>query len=317
VPTQQTAVPAPHVTAGAPAAPPPAPVTAPPPPSMAAHGDTRGTVPSVPAATAKSTGRKLSPLALVAGIILLVGAAGGAWYVMQPNAGADSQTLLSGTGTPDASPTSALPPNTPPKTPETVEGPSTPAGGGEAASSGARGAASAASSVRETAANAPAEVRKPEPTANTPSGSKASPKPSAPAPPVAPAPPPVLPDNPAVFVSCEGPREVCGALRAAFDQSLPNERLPIARSSDGADVLVQLEVTELDRRVDQQFGQTMVTRSYSVAMVGDAPKVDRVVPLPSTQNFSFDAKYAERLNQEARKIAIAAVGRIRQFAEAK
>ena len=317
VPTQQTAVPAPHVTAGAPAAPPPAPVTAPPPPSMAAHGDTRGTVPSVPAATTNSTGRKLSPLALVAGIILLVGAAGGAWYVMQPNAGADSQTLLSGTGTPDASPTSALPPNTPPKTPETVEGPSTPAAGGDAASSGAPGAASAASSVRETAANAPAEVRKPEPTANTATGSKAPSKPSAPAPPVAPVPPPVLPDNPAVFVSCEGPREVCGALRAAFDQSLPSERLPIARSSDGADVLVQLEVTELDRRVDQQFGQTMVTRSYSVAMVGDAPKVDRVVPLPSTQNFSFDAKYGERLNQEARKIAIAAVGRIRQFAEAK
>lgn len=126
-----------------------------------------------------------------------------------------------------------------------------------------------------------------------------------------------MPENPAVFVSCEGPREVCGAIRAAFDQSLQNERLPIARSSDRADVLVQMEVTELDRRVDEQFGQTMVTRSYSVSMVGDAPKVDRAVPLPSTQNFSFDAKYGERLNQEARKIAIAAAGRIRQFADAK
>jgi hypothetical protein len=127
----------------------------------------------------------------------------------------------------------------------------------------------------------------------------------------------VLPADPAVFVTCQGASEVCGALRSAFDQSLQNERLPIARSSDHADVLVQVEVTELDRRTDQQFGQTMVTRTYSVSLVGDAPKVDRAVPLQPTQTFSFDAKYGERLNQEARKIAIAAAARIRQFAEAK
>jgi hypothetical protein len=171
--------------------------------------------------------------------------------------------------------------------------------------------------TRETAANAPADIKKPEPTGNAPAGSKKPAPPPAPAPPTAPAPQPVLPDDPAVFVGCEGPREVCGALRTAFDSSLQNERLPIARSSDRADVLVQIEVTELDRRTDQQFGQTMVTRTYSVSMVGDAPKVDRAVPLPSAQTFSFDAKYGERLNQEARKMAIAAAGRIRQFAETK
>ena len=348
VPTQQTAVPSPHVTAAAPASTPgtqaapavspaqtsataaaalAAPASPPPPPSVAAaHGDTRGTVPAaaVAAANAASTGRKLSPLALVAGIILLAGAAGGAWFLTQPKGEGANPTQLSSTGAPEASPTSALPPAAPPQTPAQQpagDQPSTPAGGGSAGSSSTAaavtGAAAAVERTRETAANAPAEIKKPEPSGNAPAGSKKPAPPPAPAPPAAPAAQPVLPDDPAVFVGCEGPREVCGALRTAFDSSLQNERLPIARSSDRADVLVQIEVTELDRRTDQQFGQTMVTRTYSVSLVGDAPKVDRAVPLPSAQTFSFDAKYGERLNQEARKIAIAAAGRIRQFAEAK
>ena len=294
-------------------------VTAPARPVVAAaQGDTRGTVPAAPFVSGASTGRKVSPLALVAGVILLAGVASGAWYFAKRNADANTPTQLSSTGAPDASPTSALRPSTPAQ--PAGDRSSTPAGVGStpASSTGpAAGAAAAAEKTRGLAVNALAEIRKPEPIGNAPAGSNRPSAPPPPAPPVAPAAQPVLPADPSVFVSCEGARDVCGALRAAFDQSLQNERLPIARASDRADVLVQVEVTELDRRTDEQFGQTVVTRTYSVAMVGDAPKVDRAVPLPSTQTFSFDAKYGERLNQEARKIAIAATGRIRQFAEAK
>lgn len=117
-----------------------------------------------------------------------------------------------------------------------------------------------------------------------------------------------------MFVECQGVGEVCGAVRAAFDQALQREQLGIARVSDRADIVLVANVTVIDERRDQQFGQVMAVRTYSIEMLGDAPRLDRVIPMPPPRTFSFDQRFgAERANENARAVAIDAVKRIREF----
>ena len=130
----------------------------------------------------------------------------------------------------------------------------------------------------------------------------------------APQPPstPTLPPTPTVSFACTGAGEVCGPLRAALEHALDNEGWSLRRT--GADIELVATVEILEERTDNQFGTTFVVRTYSVQMEGEAPRLNEVLPTMPAQTFSADARLGrERLNENARVAAAAALERMRVF----
>jgi len=123
-----------------------------------------------------------------------------------------------------------------------------------------------------------------------------------------------LPENPPVFFRCAGAPEVCGALRAAFDQALERESLPSVRNAARAEIVMEADVSVVDERVDRQFGTTFAVRTYSVALSGEGVRSGQSVPMPAPSSFSFDARFGrDRLAENAYVVANSAVERIRAF----
>jgi serine/threonine protein kinase len=315
------------------------------PASVTVPGDaqTRPTVPAVhpPPEVITKPGRSLGALAAIAGVIVLIGALGAALWVLTERGRAEPEQGTAGIepSAPDAVPVSALraaDPSVP--TPEPARDASSGSTGStpDVSDAGQPSTAATAAAVgRDGDPHPPAPVAPAAPVAPRPSatttaaaaGSALTQPPVAvgtdavsavPPPPAAPAQAaagaPAVPADPSVFVECRGAGEVCGAVRAAFDQALQREQLGIARVSDRADIVLVANVTVIDERRDQQFGQVMAVRTYSIEMLGDAPRLDRVIPMPPPRTFSFDQRFgAERANENARAVAIDAVGRIREF----
>jgi eukaryotic-like serine/threonine-protein kinase len=302
------------------------------------------TSPTMPAAAAQAPyvgkpGGSLGLLGVIAAVIIGIAGLGGAiWLFTERGPSTSEQTMASADpAAPAATPATALPPDQ--QAPggaaapvaqgaeaETLSGPSASDDTGPVAANVAGSAPAGAGSTAPTTAGRSniASAGAPRPSPGT-SSAAATPAASVPAAgaaaqpalaqPAAPAPVPTsLPADPSVFVECRGPGEVCGAVRAAFDQTLQRERLAIARTADRADIVLVATVTLVDERRDQQFGQTMAVRTYSMEVLGDAPRMERVVPMPAPRTFSFDQRVgAERANENARAMAIDAVRHIRDF----
>jgi tRNA A-37 threonylcarbamoyl transferase component Bud32 len=120
------------------------------------------------------------------------------------------------------------------------------------------------------------------------------------------------PENPAVFVQCDGPGEVCAPMRSAFQDALVQGHMPMAASAGRADVVLSVTVDVVEERATQSFGTTFLTRTYSAEVSGDAKGAP--VPMPSGRTFSFDARVGrERANENARLLASDATERVRAF----
>ncbi|CAN5474432.1 hypothetical protein BH23ACI1_BH23ACI1_03040 [soil metagenome] len=313
----------------------------------------RGTRPTVPAPPVTpeagftpKPGSSLGALGSIAAIIALIAGLGGALWFFTERAGGGTPQATTDTGShpPDASLATALPPI------DRAEGASTsaagppadqviapgetaaasasasgaPGGGGSATTPPQRapGGSAASSGTGNAGAAAPSTQAAPRPASGVPPATTGSPLTGAAPPPVGAASPPApstqgvqaLPASPSVFVECRGAGEVCGAVRAAFDQALERERLGIARSSDRADIILVATATAIDERREQQFGTVMAVRTYSIEVMGDAPKLDRVIPMAPARTFSFDQRLgAERANENARVVAIDTLARVKAF----
>ena len=278
--------------------------------------DTRPTVPAGQAAAQMPppAGSKAGGLAMAAGVLLLVGIAGAsAWYINSQTAGDSTQTAAGVATTPDASPTTALPvPPANPQAPSTNRKEPAPLAAGTATSTAAPPASTSPGAERPAPpVVAPPVVSSPAPAVPAPARKPADPAPS-PAPATQPAAAPKLPEQPSLFIDCQGTGELCGAVRSAFDQQIESNGLTIARSKDRADIVLVATITETGATRDEIFA----TRSYLLDVVGDAPRLDRVVGMPAARSFSFDARVGrERLNENARAMAAQSIARVKDFIE--
>jgi hypothetical protein len=134
-----------------------------------------------------------------------------------------------------------------------------------------------------------------------------------PSPPAAP-PAPQLAENPTVLVRCDGAAEVCAAVRDAFASALQRERMAVTTSAPRADVYIVVNAAALDGAVQEQFGTTFVVRNYAIAVELEAPRFDEGPPAPQGRTFSADLRVGkERVNENARLVAIDTVAKIREF----
>ena len=112
---------------------------------------------------------------------------------------------------------------------------------------------------------------------------------------------PAAPENPRVFLQCTGAPDVCAALRASVERALERSGVPCVRAAARADLVVTATVTQLEQRVEQQFGTTFAVRTFSVDMSAEATRSGDAVPMPAPRTFSFDARVGrERLEENAR-----------------
>ena len=139
------------------------------------------------------------------------------------------------------------------------------------------------------------------------------PPPAPPAAPVAP-PAPQLAENPTVLLRCDGAAEVCSAVRDAFASALQREKMAVTTSAPRADVYIVVNAAALDGAVQQQFGTTFVVRNYTIDVELEAPRFDEGPAAPQGRTFSADLRVGtERVNENARLVAIDTVAKIREF----
>ena len=120
------------------------------------------------------------------------------------------------------------------------------------------------------------------------------------------------PEQPPVYVGCEGPAPICSAVRNEIVTALRRSNLPVASSPDSAEVELAATVGILGETVSLDFGTPMITTTYSVALLGESHGID--VPMPPDRTFSFDARFgAARLQENARLIAAGAAEAVRDF----
>jgi hypothetical protein len=107
---------------------------------------------------------------------------------------------------------------------------------------------------------------------------------------------------------------VCGPLRAAVQDEIEKHGFNLARGPAGADVALSADVSIASEQSQQQFGNTFVVRTYSVDFNGDSPRFNQALPMPAPRTFSADARVgAERLTENARVAAAAAMERVQEF----
>ena len=118
--------------------------------------------------------------------------------------------------------------------------------------------------------------------------------------------------EPSVFVACQGFPDVCSVVRAEMARAFQRDGLMVARDRPAADVSVTAAVTLVSEVGSADFGTPMLTRTYSVELIGDARAGAPAMPDP--RRFSFDPRIGgERLNENARLIAADAVTAVRAF----
>jgi serine/threonine-protein kinase len=120
-----------------------------------------------------------------------------------------------------------------------------------------------------------------------------------------------LPENPRVSFQCRGPVEICTPLRNEMAEALGRESLPIVRA--GGDVLLTAEVEIVDERIDRSFGTNVAVRTYSIEMMGEAPRLEEDIAMPSRTVSADQRLGGERFVEAARLLAAEAVQRLRAF----
>jgi serine/threonine-protein kinase len=118
-------------------------------------------------------------------------------------------------------------------------------------------------------------------------------------------------ENPTVSVQCNGPGEVCTPMRSAFSEAITRDHM-IPAAGGRADVVLAITIEIIEERVQQSFGSTFLTRTYSAEVSGEARGA--AVPMPDGRTFSFDARVGrERATENARLLAADAVEKVRAF----
>jgi hypothetical protein len=118
--------------------------------------------------------------------------------------------------------------------------------------------------------------------------------------------------DPSVFVACKGFADVCSVIRAEMTRAFQRDGVSVTADRAPAGVGVTAVVTLVSEVPSADFGTPMLTRTYSVELVGDAR--GGVVAMPDPRRFSFDPRVgSERLNENARLIAADAVAAARAF----
>jgi serine/threonine-protein kinase len=134
----------------------------------------------------------------------------------------------------------------------------------------------------------------------------------------APAPTPTIPENAAVLFRCSGAPDVCASLRSTVNEALDKAGFRTVTSVDRADIAVGAVAAPLQDKVSQQFGQTFLTRTYSIEFSGEAPKLGDAVSMPPSTTVSFDASVGrERLEEKSRLVAGDIIDRLRAFVKKK
>jgi eukaryotic-like serine/threonine-protein kinase len=123
---------------------------------------------------------------------------------------------------------------------------------------------------------------------------------------------PPRPEHPPVFVQCDGPAQLCSAVRAEIVSALRRNNLPLAVSPEQAEVELTAVVGILGQTVAADFGTHMVTTTYSVDLLAESHGAE--VAMPPAHTFSFDARFGSaRLPEQARLVAAGAVEGVREF----
>ena len=123
---------------------------------------------------------------------------------------------------------------------------------------------------------------------------------------------PTRPERPPVFVDCNGVIDICAAAVAEIVAALQNRELPVVRDARQAEVELTATVSLVSEVASLDFGTPLVTRTYSVAVLGAANGVD--VAMPPARTFSFDARFGSaRLQENLRVVAAGTADRVREF----
>jgi serine/threonine-protein kinase len=338
--TAARAVAAPAATPAGPPSPPPAVAAAAAPPATpaakaeappAAAPAPLAAIPAQPPAAVVKSGR--NSLALGIGALAIVALAGMGFALHQFVGGASSETQ-SMLPPPSAGPAAAAEPQHPPAAPANTPSsdPAAPAGTAAAQPPAAPPSDSkpadpqpaeskrAESKPVDTAAVRRDATRQAQAAADaaraavSPGGERPSgPPPIPPAAPVAP-PAPQLAENPTVLLRCDGAAEVCAAIRDAFASALQRDKMAVTTSAPRADVYIVVNAAALDGAVQEQFGTTFVVRNYTIGVDLEAPRFDEGPAAPQGRTFSADLRVGkERVNENARLVAIDTVAKIREF----
>jgi eukaryotic-like serine/threonine-protein kinase len=126
-------------------------------------------------------------------------------------------------------------------------------------------------------------------------------------------PPPPVPANPSVAWRCEGPPEICSALKSATDQALAKDSMTSTRDATRADIALAATVSLVDEQTQQMFGTSFTIRNYTIDVTGEARASSDSVPMPSAATLNYDARYRDRLDEKARTVAADVVEHIRAF----
>ena len=320
------------------------------PPAATADAVSHSASPAPPAATRKSGGGGRAALVAVVAIVLLGGAAYAAFRMGLIGAGAKDAAATPGATTTANTPAPAPPPATqlasaatppgsgaavgPPaasSTPDPANGSGNGSGGNSGSGAPTHPLTPPNSSAPPTGGHTsgPAQAA----TAHQPSGERIASSAAAAAPrsatgavsapptvaavpagtPVAASTPPPAPANPAVAWRCDGPPDICGALKSATDQALAKDSMTSTRDPARADVALVATVTLVDEQTQRMFGTTFTVRNYTIDVAGDARASGDSVPMPSAATLNYDARYRDRLDEKARLVAADVVEHIRGY----
>jgi hypothetical protein len=118
-----------------------------------------------------------------------------------------------------------------------------------------------------------------------------------------------------VAFRCVGPNEICSSIRASVEEALQKAGMRALRDPGRADVVVEANVTPVSEHVNSDFGTALAVRTFSIDMIGEAPKLGDSVPMPSIPQLSYDPRFgAERVNEKARLVADGVVEKVKAFA---
>jgi hypothetical protein len=115
-----------------------------------------------------------------------------------------------------------------------------------------------------------------------------------------------------VLARCDGFPDVCSVIRAEMTRAFQRAGMTVAADGAPADAVVTAAVTLVSQTPSADFETPMLTRAYSVELIGSSRGAALAMPQP--RRFSFDSRFGSaRLEEQARLIAADAAESVRSF----
>jgi hypothetical protein len=177
--------------------------------------------------------------------------------------------------------------------------------------------AASGTNVPEPAIVAPPVATRPAPPATPAAASASGQAPVAASAPAQATAAPTLPETPAVFFRCAGAAQVCSALRGAMTDAFGRYSLRPVANAGTADITVAADVSLVDESAEQVFGTTVINRTYSVELSGEAQGGD-LVTMPAASTITYDAALGQqKLADESRRLSMSAADGLRSYWRAR